>query len=181
MILSDRQIIQLCQKGLIVPFEIELVNPASIDIRLGNLIKVENESSARKKFMNVDISQCDPGDPFLVQPEQFLLAESYERFYLPDDIAGEFKLCSTPAREGFNHALAAWLDPGWSGSVLTLELKNNCQHHTIPIYPGLVIGQIIFYKCDEPPTQPYKGRYNGDQKVTMSKGLKYRPINNSSA
>lgn len=44
--------------------------------------------------------------------------------------------------------------------------------HSIPLYPGLKIGQLVFYRMDEAPERTYAvtGRYNLDTKVTASKG-----------
>lgn len=63
-------------------------------------------------------------------------------------------------------------DPGWNNSVLTLELKNCLQYHTIVLTPGDKIGQMIFFECDEVPEQSsyaQRGRYNSDKGVTKIK------------
>jgi deoxycytidine triphosphate deaminase len=76
------------------------------------------------------------------------------------------------AREGLQHLLAGWCDPGWNGSRLTLELKNVRQLHWVGIYPGLRIGQMKFMRMDSTPLASYAdvGRYNGDVTVTSSRG-----------
>lgn len=167
MVLVDYQIMSLCEKGMITPYEPTLVNPASLDVRIGGMLIVETEYG----WKNFDISNLSERDPFMLCPGEFLLAQTLETFNMPENIAGELKLKSSRAREGYDNALAVWLDPGWCGSVLTLELKNNCLHHHLPLYPGLKIGQIIFHQCNQ-PIASYKttGRYNGDATAQMSKG-----------
>jgi deoxycytidine triphosphate deaminase len=65
-------------------------------------------------------------------------------------------------------------DPGWHGSKLTLELKNNLQFHTLHIVPGMKIGQMIFYRVTPVPDESsyaVKGRYNQTTTTTASKGV----------
>jgi dCTP deaminase len=58
--------------------------------------------------------------------------------------------------------LAGWCDPGWHGSRLTLELKNERLHHAIPLFPGLKIGQMVFHAMSNTPMKSYRetGHYN---------------------
>ena len=67
--------------------------------------------------------------------------------------------------------LAGWCDPGWHGSKLTLELQNARKMHSLPLYPGLKIGQIIFFEMSERPIKSYAvtGHYNNDKTVSGSK------------
>jgi deoxycytidine triphosphate deaminase len=43
--------------------------------------------------------------------------------------------------------------------------------HSLPLYPGLKIGQIIFFEMSEEPDISYAkvGHYNNDNKVSASK------------
>jgi dCTP deaminase len=95
-----------------------------------------------------------------------------EVFHLPDDVAAEFRLKSSRAREGLDQALAVWADPGWHGSVLTLELRNNRQLWPQLLWPGMKIGQMVFHLMAERPLASYAqtGRYNGDATAQASKG-----------
>ena len=70
------------------------------------------------------------------------------------------------------HALCGYCDAGWHGSKLTLELHSLRRSHSVPLYPGLKIGQLVFYRMDHAPERSYAvtGRYNGDSTVTASKG-----------
>jgi len=65
-------------------------------------------------------------------------------------------------------------DPGWHGSVLTLELRNLTTYHYLELRHGLPIGQMIFFRCEEVPAKgsyATKGSYNGDRTV---QGVKSR-------
>jgi dCTP deaminase len=168
--LADWQIIAECNRGMVVPFDRDLVNPASLDIRLGCRIQVEQPFT--RKLRTVDISHTCAKRPYHLWPLQWLLAESFETFNLPDMIAAQFKLKSSRAREGADHALAGFCDPGWFGSKLTLELRNNRLLHRVPIWYGMKIGQMKFEFMDARPVRSYAvtGRYNNDTTVQESKG-----------
>jgi len=170
MILADFQIRALCEAGMVSPFDPSLVNPASLDLRLGNNILIE--SAEGPCLVPCSIANHSAANPYRLVPGQFCLAETQETFNLPNCIAAQFVLKSSRAREGLQHLLAGWCDPGWHGSRLTLELKNVRQLHWVDIWPGLKIGQMKFMKMDCTPLASYAqtGRYNGDATVTASRG-----------
>jgi dCTP deaminase len=168
-VLSDWEIQARCGKGQMVsPFNPELLNPASLDVLLGDNLMVENVVTT--DLMRLDISQHSEHDPFMLQPGEFCLAETVEVFNLPEDISCQFVLKSSRARSGLNHLLAGWCDPGWHGSKLTLELKNERLHHALPLYPGMKIGQMVFHQMSSAPLKSYAitGNYNNHLTVMPS-------------
>lgn len=171
MILCDWEIRALCEGQLMVEgYHPGLVNPASLDVRLGHRLQVERWWS--RELRTIDISDATQRRPYWLQPGHFVLAETREVFNLPDHIAAQFMLKSSRAREGLEHLMAGYCDPGWHGSVLTMELHNSRRHHSIPLWPGLRIGQMVFHRMSERPLMNYAqtGRYNGDTHVMGSKG-----------
>lgn len=169
-VLADWQIRAYCEQNQMVwPFRSHLLNPASLDVVIGTQIMVETPESP--ELHRLDISSKTEEDPWLMMPGEFLLAETEEQFNLPPTIAAQFVLKSSRAREGYENALAGWADPGWNNSRLTLELKNLRQHHPLPIYPGLRIGQMVFFKMQQPAIDYSRtGRYNGHAHVMPSAG-----------
>ena len=167
-VLCDWEIQARCRGGMVENFDPDLITPASLDLRLGNGIMVESIYSP--ELVRLDISDKTEDDPFMVQPGDFLLAETMEVFNLPDDISAQFVLKSSRARAGFNHMLAGWCDPGWHGSTLTLELKNERQHHALRIFPGMKIGQMVFRSMSSSPFANYAktGHYNNHLTVMPS-------------
>lgn len=168
-VLADWQIAELCRHGLVTPFDAEMLNPASIDVRLGDTLLIE---SAEGPMVPYPLGQRTMEDPYLLVPGQFVLGQTLESFNVPDNLNGQFILKSSRAREGLEHLLAGYIDPGFHGSVLTLELKNARQLHAIPLWPGMRIGQIVFSEMSEVPSLSYRltGRYNNDPTVMESKG-----------
>ena len=170
MILSDTEIQSLItNQAMVQDHEPELINPASLDLRLGNLIMLESVSS--HQMIPLDISRYTAAHPYELVPGQFVLAQTIETFNMPEDIAGLFFLKSSRAREGYENLHAGYADPGWHGSALTLELKNARQLQPLPIWPGLKIGQMVFFRMSQRPALSYAqvGHYNNDQLVAASK------------
>jgi len=170
MILPDHAIAELCRCGMVSPFDPELVNPASLDVRLGGTLLIESAQSPQ--LVKYPLGVHSEVNPYLLQPGQFVLAQTVETFHLPEHVAAQFMLKSSRAREGLEHLMAGYCDPGWSGSVLTLELHNSRQLHPVALWPGMRIGQMVFHSMVSAPLRNYRqtGRYNGDAMVTASKG-----------
>lgn len=170
MILLDHEIYEICSAGAIQPFEPELLNPASLDVRLGGELLIESAESDR--MVPYPLHRHDQENPYHMVPGQFVLAPTVEVFNIPDSICAEFRLKSSRGRHGMDHALAVWIDPGYHGSVLTIELKNNRQLHHLKLWPGMRIGQIVFHKFDgdRRPHRSYAvtGRYNNHLTVMGS-------------
>ena len=163
MILVDSEIIELGQDGLVSPFDPELVNPASLDIRLGPKLLLDDRSNGPNEWLDIGQYQhIDPGE--------FVLAETLEIVSLPDNICAQLFLKSSCGRKGYQHILAGWVDPGWYGR-LTLELYNPSQI-SLPLTPGMKIAQLVLHRCSKTPDRPYSqtGRYYGDMGVQPSKG-----------
>lgn len=139
MILSDTQLHAWAQYS-VSPFDASLVNPASIDLRLGDEIRIAHPFGF--------------GEPIkLYQPwrmfrGEFILAHTLEVITMPDDCAGMLFLKSTRGREGWEHSHAAYIDPGFSGQ-LTLELSNLAPWELL-ITPGMRICQLVLMRCVQP-------------------------------
>lgn len=169
-ILCDWEITAMCEDGMVTPFKRELVNPASLDVRLGDDLLIESVES--EALVRYPLGRHSEEHPYRLVPGQFVLAQTIETFHLPSEIAAQFMLKSSRARSGLEHLMAGYCDPGWSGSVLTLELHNSRQLHPVALWPGMKIGQMVFHRMSATPVRDYRvtGRYNGDQQVTASKG-----------
>jgi len=169
MILHDREIQRLIEEEqMIEPFEPELLNPASLDLRLGGNIMVEVEHTSELQLQS--IAHCTAENPYWLAPGEFVLAETHETFNMPNDVCGMFCLKSSRAREGYEHSHAGFADPLWSGSKLTLELVNARRLHSLPLYPGLKIGQMVFVITAGIPSISYAevGHYNNQPRVMPS-------------
>ncbi len=180
MVLSDRDIKSEIEEGRIVidPLVDQDIQPASVDVRLGNNFRIFRNSS--HAFIDPMVPQPDLTEEvrveadgaFILHPGQFALGTTLERIVLPDDILGKLEGKSTLGRLGLMiHSTAGYVDPGWEGE-LTLELSNVA---TLPIMlrPGMRIGQLSFERMSSPVERPYGSaslgsHYQGQTGATAS-------------
>ena len=89
MILSDRTIRQMLSDHSLVisPLTEDQIQPASVDVRLGNTFSVVEDSSSGILTLAHEISyKAITADTYLLLPGQFVLATTMEYFELPDDL-----------------------------------------------------------------------------------------------
>ena len=181
MLLSDRDINAEVGAGRVgvEPFEVAMVQPSSIDVRLDRLFRVfENHrySTIDPSADQPDLTRLiepDADEPFVLHPGEFVLASTLEVVTLPDDIAGRLEGKSSLGRLGLlTHSTAGFIDPGFSGHV-TLELSN-VANLPIMLWPGMKIGQLCLFRLSSPAERPYGtgatgSRYQGQRGPTPSR------------
>jgi dCTP deaminase len=180
-VLSDGTIRRLVEEGRIViePWDPAMVQPASVDLRLGNSFRV---------FHNHRIGAIDLADPprqltehveiaddetFVIHPGEFVLGRTEERVQIPDDIVARIEGKSSLGRLGLIvHATAGFVDPGFAGT-LTLEITNLTR---VPIIlrPKKPIAQLSFMALDRAAERPYGhpdlgSHYHGQVEATESR------------
>jgi len=162
VILSDGSIRDQIASGRLVidPFDDDLVQPASVDVRLGRQFRVMRNS--RMTHIDPMVSndalmetvEVPDGEPFVLHPGEFALGHTAESFVLPDDVVGIVNGKSSLGRLGVQvHATAGFVDPGFAG-VIVLELSNVA---TLPILlrPGMKVAQMVFQRLDRAADRPY--------------------------
>ena len=170
MILSDKTIIALMKEGSLViePLEPQQIQPASIDIRLGNTFSIVEDSAAGIITFDKPISYKEiQTEKYLLLPGQFVLATTMEYIKLPDNLTAFVEGRSSLGRMGLFIQNAGWVDPGFSGEI-TLELYN-ANKCAIELQAGRRIGQLVFAKMDQAAMKPYAGKYQGQRGATGSK------------
>jgi dCTP deaminase len=181
MVLSDRTIQRLLDEGRIgiEPYEEDLLQPSSVDVRVDRLFRVFRNS--RYPFIDVkqemeeltELVEVDPEEAFILHPGEFVLGSTLERITLPDDLVARLEGKSSLGRLGLLiHSTAGFIDPGWDGHV-TLELSN-VANLPITIYYGMKIGQLSFVQLSEPAEHPYGtgelgSKYQGQMGPTPSR------------
>ena len=182
MVLSDRTIKELVEAGRIEidPYEPARVQPSSVDLRLGDRIRVFTNTHRRSvvdlRQPSEDLTELvtlEPERPFILHPHEFVLGITHERVGLPDDVVGRIEGKSSLGRLGLLiHSTAGFVDPGWRGR-LTLELAN-ILNLPITLYAGMLVAQISFMRLSTPAERPYgspqlRSKYWGDTDPTPSK------------
>lgn len=162
MVLSDRDIRrQIAQRRIVVePFDDEAVQPASVDLRLGSPLLVEETARLalidprQQSDMQWRTVELDESVPYALKPGEFALGITAENIEIPDDIVGRLDGKSSLGRLGLVvHSTAGFVDPGWKGR-LTLELSN-LSSIPINLYLGMKSSQISFVWLSSPAERPY--------------------------
>ncbi|MBB5072700.1 dCTP deaminase [Saccharopolyspora gloriosae] len=181
MLLSDRDLRKELDEGRLEldPFDVAMIQPSSIDVRLDRFFRVFDNS----KYTHIDPSQQQDeltspvevtgDDPFVLHPGEFVLGSTYESVRLPDDLAGRLEGKSSLGRLGLlTHSTAGFIDPGFFGHI-TLELSN-VANLPITLWPGMKIGQLCLFRLSSPAEHPYGtthagSRYQGQRGPTPSR------------
>ncbi len=174
MILSDRDIKQaLRDKRIIVkpkPDLEEQLGSSSLDLRLGYEFRFFRHRKqafvdpfdAKTTDGMTEMIKISKKEPYVIHPNEFVLASTLEWVEWTDDIAARVDGRSSLGRLGLViHSTAGHVDAGWKGT-LTLELRN-IGMAPILLYPKMRICQLIFEQLSSPAERPY----------TMKPGAKY--------
>lgn len=170
MILSDKAIMSMLKEGTlsISPLQDSQIQPASVDIRLGNTFSIVEDSSAPILTFTQEMAYKEMrAEKYLLLPGQFVLATTMEYIKLPDDLTAFVEGRSSLGRMGLFIQNAGWVDPGFSGEI-TLELFN-ANRCAIELQAGRRIGQLVFAKMDQAALHPYRGKYQGQRGATGSR------------
>lgn len=170
MILSDKTIQLLLkeEKLVISPIEEHQIQPASVDIRLGNTFSIVEDSASGMIKMNQEIPYKEiHAEKYILLPGQFVLATTMEYIRLPNDLTAFVEGRSSMGRMGLFIQNAGWVDPGFCGEI-TLELYN-ANRCAIELQSGRRIGQLVFAKMDQEALHPYRGKYQGQRGATGSR------------
>lgn len=170
MILSDKTIIKMLdEKSLVInPVTKEQIQPASVDIRLGNTFSVVDDTPSNIITLESKISyKTITTDTYLIMPGEFVLATTMEYFELPDNLTAFVEGRSSLGRMGLFIQNAGWVDPGFKGEI-TLELYN-ANRCAIELKAGRRVGQLVFAEMDAPAINPYNGKYQGQMGATGSR------------
>jgi dCTP deaminase len=184
MILSGEQIREYIRQGriLVEPFDQRLIGPSQVDLRLGskfrifkatNVVDPSDEGSIERNTELIDTR----GKPFVIKSGQLILGITLEKIAVPNDLVASIEGRSSIARIGvFIHISSGHVNPG-SGSShpipVTLEILN-MNPAPVKLYPGMRIGQLLFYTMDRAVSKGYDevgGKYAGKLEPSGSRAF----------
>ena len=162
MLLSDRDILAAQADGHISldPWTPEMVQPASIDVRLDRFFRLFNNHAytyvdpAENQGELTEQFEVRSDEPWILHPGEFALGSTWEYVKLDSTVAARLEGKSSLGRLGIlTHSTAGFIDPGFEGHI-TLELSNVS---TLPVklWPGMKIGQMCFFQLSSPAEHPY--------------------------
>lgn len=179
MILSDKDIKKRLEAGDITITSSDNghqtnVNASSLDMRLGRFFKIYNHSKQaildplnKESFENVtSLVEVTPGDPFIVQPGEFILGVTMEKIKIADDLVARVEGRSSLGRLGIIiHSTAGFIDAGFEGTI-TLEITN-INRMPVALYPGMRVCQLAFEQMTSAADVPYNkkktSKYQGQE------------------
>jgi len=167
MILSDIRIRELLGKGdlQVSPLEDQQIQPASIDLRLGNnFLKILENNVTHLDLTTPPKYEELEMDQLILPPHSFILATTIEYMVLPNNLTAFVEGRSSIGRMGLFIQNAGWVDPGFEGEI-TLELFN-ANNLPICLDAGRRICQLVLAEMDQPTKNPYRGKYQGQKNVT---------------
>lgn len=173
MILSDKTLIKMIDEGTlgVSPLTEGQIQPASIDIRLGDTFSIVEDSSTGIITLENEITyKIIKTDTYVLLPGQFVLATTMEYISLPDNLTAFVEGRSSLGRMGLFIQNAGWVDPGFKGEI-TLELFN-ANRCAIELKAGRRVGQLVFAEMDQTALNPYNGKYQGQKGATGSRVFK---------
>jgi len=183
MVLSDVDIQRYIAQGKIKispDLPPEQFGSCSVDFKLGNEFNVFEHS--RNAYIDLRENKgieglmqtvtVTPGEPFILQPREFVLAITEETLELDADVLGRLEGRSSLGRIGIIvHGTAGLFDPGWAGKA-TLELSN-LGRMPVALYPGMRICSFTFEQLSTPSSVPY-GKKAGSKYVGQTRPLASR-------
>ncbi|SFL95509.1 dCTP deaminase [Halanaerobium salsuginis] len=173
MILSDKTIKKMLATNELVidPIDDLQIQPASVDMRLGNDFLKVDENSLPVMTLNEEVSYEEfKGSEIIIPPHSFLLATTKEYINLPDNLTAFVEGRSSIGRMGLFIQNAGWVDPGFKGQI-TLELYN-ANRLPIKLEAGRRICQLVFALMDAAAEYPYQGKYQGQKNTVGTKVFK---------
>lgn len=152
------------------------VNPASVDLTLGDeavlfdwpwpyrlLWHLTRHPRFAVRERRVDIRRG-----YWLRPGEMALLHSREYVAIPTNTAAFLTLKSSRGREGFDHALAGWFDPGFEGQAV---FEVYAPVRPLRIQSGMRFAQLIYLQAQDTPQADYSvtGRYQGQVGPVKSK------------
>ncbi|MCI8695489.1 dCTP deaminase [uncultured Acetatifactor sp.] len=172
MVLSDKTIMRMLREGTlsVSPLEEGQIQPASVDIRLGNMFSIIEDLPRGVIDLENEIQyRTMETDTYVLLPGQFVLATTMEYIELPDNLTAFVEGRSSLGRMGLFIQNAGWVDPGFKGEI-TLELFN-ANRCAIELKAGRRVGQLVFAEMDAAALHPYRGKYQGQTGATGSRAF----------
>jgi dCTP deaminase len=169
MILSGKTILRKIEEEelKVEPFTSQQVQPASIDLRIGNHFRMIDELSTplislEKPAIYRGVCQ----DTIIIPPHGFVLGATIEYIKLPTHMTAFVEGRSSIGRLGLFIQNAGWVDPGFEGQI-TLELYN-ANRVPIELKAGRRVCQLVLALLDA-KGNAYMGKYNGQKGATESR------------
>ena len=149
------------------PFSPDAVGPASVDLTLGDELRVlepgpapipmTEDADYRRYTRRIDFAE-----PYVLQPGATVHGITRERITLAPDLCGFLEGRSRFARLGLMiHVTSAFVQPGVSNRQV-LEISN-VAGHPLELHPGVRVCQIVLLRAEG--RAEYRGRFADQERL----------------
>ena len=169
MILTRDVILAEIARGRLAidPLTPEQIGPASVDLHLGDEIRVFDDGTDPIEVTEdadyravTRVRRLD--GPYLLRPGETIHAITRERIHLPSDVAGWLEGRSRYARLGLMiHVTSGFVAPGVATRQV-LEMSN-VAGRPLAIHPGVAVCQIVLQRCEG--SAVYAGRFKNQDSL----------------
>ncbi|MBQ6983014.1 MAG: dCTP deaminase [Synergistaceae bacterium] len=159
-VLSDGRLIEMIADGKLklIPFLLENIQPASIDLRLDKLIKlqvgeeiIDLSEDSSKSFKEVVIQ-----DEYILDAGAMILGQTLEYIGIPRDCNATIHNRSSIARDGVDVSTGSYINPAYEGQ-LPLIIRN-IGRQPVRLFPGIRICQMELSDITPSPIRDYSQR-----------------------
>ncbi|HEY9584177.1 MAG TPA: dCTP deaminase [Candidatus Paceibacterota bacterium] len=98
-----------------------------------------------------DVVELEEGQYFDLLPQEFVIASTFEKIKIPNELMGVLYPRSSTNRKGLSLDLTGIVDSGYEGQ-LTLPMRNNTRSQVVRLYPGERVCQVVFENLTESVT-----------------------------
>jgi dCTP deaminase len=138
-------------------FEKSCVQPASYDLRLGNLIY-----SPLQPERAIDLTNGG-GGAYRLPPYGTAIVTTFEDLKLPNNLLGRIGLKSSFARTGLVASTGPQIDPGFNGKLFVSLFNLTAAPHVLKYRDTFLT--IEFHTLDTVPEHGYEGPYQGKHTI----------------
>lgn len=177
MVLNDREIRALLKQRELVltPFEDELLQPASVDLRLDRFARIIKTDSREIDLRDINHSEVyedivieDKG--YVIPPHAHLIGQTLEHMTIPTACKAGIEQRSSLIRLGIT-VTSSLINPGYAGNLPLLIL--NATGRAIRIFAGIPFCQLVLFWLPGRPDVVYPdktdAKYHGERQFFMSK------------
>src|SRR5699024_5292341 len=150
------------EKLKITPFHEAFIEPASIDLTLGNhfLLPKTPKRGVQPLSTAIEYNKIQ-AEKVTIPPKSFGLATTVKYIEIPTDKTGLVQGRSSIGRASLFIQKAGWVDPGFAGQI-TLELFN-ANDFALEINVNQRICQLVLAQTRSPANHAYYGKYQGQK------------------
>ena len=159
-VLSDGRLIEMIADGKLklIPFLLENIQPASIDLRLDKLIKlqvgegiIDLSEDSRKSFKELVMK-----DDYILDAGAMILGQTLEYIGIPRECNATIHNRSSIARDGVDVSAGSYINPAYEGHFALII--RNIGNQPVRLFPGIRICQMELSDVTPSPIRDYSQR-----------------------